>query len=334
MKGRTQIWATRLGTERMRTSYTGAVEATYYSLPWGDGYSPTVNDSWADVDILHFAGLDQDNAASGMPMSEHAQYRNYSSAQGRWLSPDPYDGSYDLTNPQSLNRYAYVLNNPLSFLDPSGQNLVLQCDENGQNCVEYDDGNGPGDAGGSNCNVPWGDACATGDGAGPGTWPCQEYGLCGTNPSYSTPIPQNPPTAPSKPGVGTCLAQAASNGRGVALALDAVGDIATAVAVANPASASAIIVASAASSLGGLNALAHFNSPSFSWSGYGVSLGTLTVNGTGALTSSLEIGGLIQAGTSFAKGLTHAGVLGSLLSTVGDASAAISAYTSCRNGQS
>jgi hypothetical protein len=37
------------------------------------------------------------------------------------MSPDPYDGSYDATNPQSLNRYTYVLNNPLAFTDPSGQ---------------------------------------------------------------------------------------------------------------------------------------------------------------------------------------------------------------------
>ena len=42
----------------------------------------------------------------------------YSSGLGRWLSPDPLAG--DITNPQSLNRYAYVLNNPCNFLDPFG----------------------------------------------------------------------------------------------------------------------------------------------------------------------------------------------------------------------
>jgi uncharacterized protein RhaS with RHS repeats len=36
----------------------------------------------------------------------------------RWLTPDPMGG--DLTNPQSLNRYAYALNNPETLVDPSG----------------------------------------------------------------------------------------------------------------------------------------------------------------------------------------------------------------------
>jgi hypothetical protein len=36
------------------------------------------------------------------------------------MSPDSYDGSYDYSNPQSLNRYAYVGNNPLGFTDPTG----------------------------------------------------------------------------------------------------------------------------------------------------------------------------------------------------------------------
>ncbi|HEV2499936.1 MAG TPA: RHS repeat-associated core domain-containing protein [Terriglobia bacterium] len=40
------------------------------------------------------------------------------STEGRWLTPDPLGG--DITNPQSLNRYAYALNNPTTLTDPLG----------------------------------------------------------------------------------------------------------------------------------------------------------------------------------------------------------------------
>jgi len=42
----------------------------------------------------------------------------YESRLYRWLSPDPVAG--DILDPQSLNRYAYVLNNPVNFVDPLG----------------------------------------------------------------------------------------------------------------------------------------------------------------------------------------------------------------------
>jgi RHS repeat-associated protein len=121
-----------LGTERIRTNYAGSTASTYQSLPWGDGYSSTVNNAGGDQDNLHFAGLERD-AESG---TEHAQFRNYASVQGRWLGPDPYMGSYDLTNPQSLNRYAYVLNNPLSFTDPSGLTVNCSMTQDGLQCVD------------------------------------------------------------------------------------------------------------------------------------------------------------------------------------------------------
>jgi RHS repeat-associated protein len=110
-----------LGTERMRTGYTGAVAATFTSLPFGDGAASTLpGGDPAIQDNASFATLDQDPESN----THHAQFRNYSPTQGRWLTPDPYSGSYDITNPQSMNRYAYVLNNPLSFTDPSG---LLDC---------------------------------------------------------------------------------------------------------------------------------------------------------------------------------------------------------------
>jgi hypothetical protein len=37
---------------------------------------------------------------------------------GRWMTPDPLGGN--ITSPQSLNRYAYALNNPETLADPSG----------------------------------------------------------------------------------------------------------------------------------------------------------------------------------------------------------------------
>ena len=47
--------------------------------------------------------------------------RRYRSSQGRWLTPDPAGlDAVDPSNPQSWNRYAYVMNNPLSATDPEG----------------------------------------------------------------------------------------------------------------------------------------------------------------------------------------------------------------------
>ncbi|AXC12854.1 Rhs family protein [Acidisarcina polymorpha] len=124
-----------IGTERIRTDHNGTTSATYKSLPWGDGYVASILNTEADVDNFHFADMEQDGNDAGAPMSEHAQFRNYSFYQGRWLSPDPYEGSYDITNPQSLNRYAYVLNNPLSFFDPTG---LQDDDPSHPNCNDDD----------------------------------------------------------------------------------------------------------------------------------------------------------------------------------------------------
>jgi RHS repeat-associated protein len=110
-----------VGTERARTTKAGAVEGSYSSLPFGDNFAA----SGTDTNVGHFAQLDHDlSASSGL---EHATFREYSSTPGRWLSPDPYAGSYDQGDPQSMNRYAYVENMPLTDVDPSGQqNRVLK----------------------------------------------------------------------------------------------------------------------------------------------------------------------------------------------------------------
>ena len=61
-----------------------------------------------------FTGKERDSE-SGL---DYFGARYNASSMGRFMSPDPLGGN--LANPQSLNKYAYVLNNPLINTDPTG----------------------------------------------------------------------------------------------------------------------------------------------------------------------------------------------------------------------
>jgi RHS repeat-associated protein len=50
--------------------------------------------------------------------------RYYASAQGRFTSPDPLLASGRPGNPQSWNRYSFVLNRPFSLIDPTGMDFI------------------------------------------------------------------------------------------------------------------------------------------------------------------------------------------------------------------
>jgi RHS repeat-associated protein len=107
-----------LGTKRVQTTYNGTTETTWANLPFGDGCN---NCNGGGASEQHFTGKERDTE-SGL---DYFGARYYSSNMGRWLSPDwadepeavPYSS---LDNPQSLNLYGYVLNNPLSKTDPDG----------------------------------------------------------------------------------------------------------------------------------------------------------------------------------------------------------------------
>ncbi len=53
----------------------------------------------------------------------YLQARYYEPRDGRFISMDVWRG--DVTNPLSLNRYVYGLNNPINFVDPSGLEPVM-----------------------------------------------------------------------------------------------------------------------------------------------------------------------------------------------------------------
>jgi RHS repeat-associated protein len=56
---------------------------------------------------------------------DYAQQRYYDSTLGRFRTPDPYRASGGLATPQSWNRYAYVLGDPVNYYDPTG--LMALC---------------------------------------------------------------------------------------------------------------------------------------------------------------------------------------------------------------
>jgi len=106
-----------LGSERVRTALDGTQLEQWASLPFDDIPGTNV----ASVSPYHFTGKERD-AESGL---DYFGARYYASSMGRWLSPDwaakatpvPYA---KLSDPQTLNLYAYVRNNPLSHADADG----------------------------------------------------------------------------------------------------------------------------------------------------------------------------------------------------------------------
>jgi RHS repeat-associated protein len=111
-----------LGTRRMQVNSFGAVEQSCQSLPFGDGLS--CSGSITSPTEHHYTGKERD-AESG---NDDFGARYYSSAMARFLSPDPFLNSGRPDDPQTWNRYAYALNNPLIITDPTGlYNLQNTC---------------------------------------------------------------------------------------------------------------------------------------------------------------------------------------------------------------
>ncbi len=86
-------------------------QRTYYLYGTSDGGYPTVDTGGVEMNTIW-------GAAPGI---YDFPFREYSAAQGRWLSPDPAGlAAVSPADPQSWNRYAYVANQPLSAIDPLG----------------------------------------------------------------------------------------------------------------------------------------------------------------------------------------------------------------------
>src|SRR5271163_5242221 len=106
-----------VGNGRVWQDVAGTVTQQAAFGPFGDGLFAPRGGSCCSLQAGMFDSAWQDSANN----TYHTLNREYSPAQGRWLTPDPAGmAAVDPTNPQSWNRYAYVTNNPVSFTDPTG----------------------------------------------------------------------------------------------------------------------------------------------------------------------------------------------------------------------
>lgn len=113
------------GSGRALMNNTGSGTSTIVSR---HDYLPFGEEIWAGVGLRtimqkyattskvrqKFALTERDEA-SGL---DHTWFRKYESYAGRWTSPDPLAGT--IANPQTLNRYTYVNNDPVNATDPTG----------------------------------------------------------------------------------------------------------------------------------------------------------------------------------------------------------------------
>ena len=123
----------QIGTPRMLADTTGSLAgiSRHDYLPYGEeltaGYGSRTNAQGYTGDCVRdkFAGYERD-AETGL---DYAEARYYGSAYGRFTSVDPAMGSARKSMPQSWNRYSYVLNRPLSLIDPTGEFWIHKANE-------------------------------------------------------------------------------------------------------------------------------------------------------------------------------------------------------------
>jgi RHS repeat-associated protein len=120
---------------------SSAIIARHDYLPFGEeiwagiGSRSTTQMYGATDAIRQKYGLTERDDATGL---DHTWWREYESFSGRWTSPDPYNGSMSIGDPQSFNRFSYTQNDPVNLVDPSGLATCHRADGTPFWCTDED----------------------------------------------------------------------------------------------------------------------------------------------------------------------------------------------------
>ena len=99
---------------RLTMDSNGSVVGRQAHLPFGEDFAES-----GTQDKHHFTTYERDSES----LTDYGVNRQYSAVVGRILRVDPLSES--IVTPQSHNRYAYVLSDPLNKIDPLGQFCVM-----------------------------------------------------------------------------------------------------------------------------------------------------------------------------------------------------------------
>jgi RHS repeat-associated protein len=104
----------RLGTRLVTDGASGAILTEQLNLPFGTAFT---GESSGATNNRRFTSYDR----SGTTGMDYAVNRFYSATQGRFTQVDPIGMSATrLSDPQTLNLYAYCENDPINHIDPDG----------------------------------------------------------------------------------------------------------------------------------------------------------------------------------------------------------------------
>ncbi len=125
-------YSDRLGSHSIVTDVSGVIQNESDYSPYGEEMIVADNISPQNY---KFTGKERDSESA----LDYFGARHYASTMGRFMQPDPVGGHNE--DPQTLNRYAYVRNNPLSLTDPTGLDFYLSCQTASNTCGKDAAGN-------------------------------------------------------------------------------------------------------------------------------------------------------------------------------------------------
>ncbi len=121
-----------LGSPRVITNESGTVTSRKDFTAFGEENVTAARSTGLGYDPAStrksYTGYEKDEESQ----LEFAQARYYNPTHGRFTSVDPMIASATIKNPQTFNRYSYVLNSPYKLVDPLG--LIATGMNNGTGC--------------------------------------------------------------------------------------------------------------------------------------------------------------------------------------------------------